>query len=503
MTLQPFWRPNSNEISKNLFLPKKEELVEFNLPHEKNNRCINNRETYIFNKKIKKYRLQKIKDSWLNVRVQRAKDLETLPNNKDYLYNKLKDIRVEDVNIPKCKATKVRLFPNKEQFVKLRRWFGCYRRVYNDSLGQINKEREERQKNNIKDTEKDGKLKNRLRQLFGRNSAYKDKPWMILPSDTRYFAIDELIQNRRTNLNKGGIFTLHFKEKDRGSISIPIREDQFKQKGGKYKFLKEIRRTKRKIYPKIIDKRINKTNIPEFDQQLELQRDRFGHYYLIFKVNVKRDEDKVPERIISIDPGVRTFLTGYTNDGYIYHLGENNVARLSSLNTRRNRVQSLLNKRKKENQGVIKAKQRCHLRQKYKKIGSKIFHLVEDAHKKMSTWLLRNFEYIILPKLDTNKLCRSKKLSKKQKNNIKSWRHCSFIDRLKFKLSEFPNRKLIIPTEEYTSKTCTNCGVITNPKRSKLFKCSNINCNVHIDRDSNGARNILLKLLTEHELRAS
>ena len=520
MTFTPFWRPHSNEISKNLFLPKKGGLVKLKLSHVKRNRCINTRETYIFNKKIKKYRLQKIKDSWLNNRVQRAKNFKNLPKNRDYLYNKLKDIKAEKINIPKVKARKVRIFPTGEDRVKLRKWFGCYRYVYNHALEQLNKEWEEEKilrkidydngvNNSEERYENDWQIKERLRTMFVNKEAYEGKgmEWMkILPPDTRDYAVTELMQNRRTNLNKKKKFKLRPKKKDRCSISIPIRERQFNQKRDKatYKFLRFIKRTKRKIHPKIFDKRINKTNIPDFEKTLKVQLDKYGHYYLIFSVSVKEDDNKVPKRIISIDPGIRTFLTGYTNDGYIYHLGENNVERLASLNTRRNRVQSLLDKRNKKNHGVIKAKQRCHLRKRYKKIGSKIFHLVEDVHKKLSTWLLRNFEYIILPKLDTNKLCRSRKLSKKQKNNIKSWRHCSFIDRLKFKLSEYPERKLIIPTEEYTSKTCTNCGAINEHLgRSKLLKCPNVKCNVHIDRDSNGARNILLKLLTEHNIRAS
>ena len=50
----------------------------------------------------------------------------------------------------------------------------------------------------------------------------------------------------------------------------------------------------------------------------------------------------------------------------------------------------------------------------------------------------------------------------------------------------------MIGTEEYTSKTCTNCLKINyNLGSDKTFKCPN--CSLIIDRDVNGARNILLK----------
>ena len=47
-------------------------------------------------------------------------------------------------------------------------------------------------------------------------------------------------------------------------------------------------------------------------------------------------------------------------------------------------------------------------------------------------------------------------------------------------------------TEEYTSKTCTNCGVIKDDLNgNSVYKCNN--CKMTLDRDINGARNIYIK----------
>ncbi|CAG8833314.1 26403_t:CDS:1, partial [Gigaspora margarita] len=63
-------------------------------------------------------------------------------------------------------------------------------------------------------------------------------------------------------------------------------------------------------------------------------------------------------------------------------------------------------------------------------------------------------------------------------------------------MSEYPGRRLIICTEEYTSKTCGHCEYIKNNLGgNKKFKCDE--CGLIIDRDVNGARNILLKLLSQ------
>jgi putative transposase len=63
-------------------------------------------------------------------------------------------------------------------------------------------------------------------------------------------------------------------------------------------------------------------------------------------------------------------------------------------------------------------------------------------------------------------------------------------------LSALRNCKLYIVDESYTSKTCGVCGSINNDLGgAKIYKCINNECKLKIDRDYNGARNILLKHL--------
>ena len=58
--------------------------------------------------------------------------------------------------------------------------------------------------------------------------------------------------------------------------------------------------------------------------------------------------------------------------------------------------------------------------------------------------------------------------------------------------------KLKIVTEEYTSKTCGGCGNLKKVSGA-VYKCKR--CKVKLDRDVNGARNILLKAITPILLR--
>ena len=70
--------------------------------------------------------------------------------------------------------------------------------------------------------------------------------------------------------------------------------------------------------------------------------------------------------------------------------------------------------------------------------------------------------------------------------------HSKFLVRLKNKAEEW-RTNVVIVDEKYTSKTCSVCGhVKTKQFTSKVYNCEK--CLITIDRDRNGAINILKKL---------
>ena len=59
------------------------------------------------------------------------------------------------------------------------------------------------------------------------------------------------------------------------------------------------------------------------------------------------------------------------------------------------------------------------------------------------------------------------------------------------------NTKLVIVTEEYTSKTCGKCGTLhPNLGSKKKYECGS--CGMEMDRDINAARNIMMKYISEN-----
>ena len=85
------------------------------------------------------------------------------------------------------------------------------------------------------------------------------------------------------------------------------------------------------------------------------------------------------------------------------------------------------------------------------------------------------------------------KLHPRTKDKAHVLSHYTFQQKIQNK-AETEGKRVILLNEAYTSKTCTNCGNLNKTLGSKkTFSCNN--CKLVIDRDINGARNILIKYL--------
>ena len=449
--LKPFWNKYTKEISQKLWSPTKTDCVDSDL---------NCSSGSVKNTTPK---------SWFSILSQKQR---TEPRNWQKIYSLLslsssQKIAVSDphtIDKTEIKVRKIKMLPNLQQKIKLRSWFGIYRWIYNQGVTML----KSKEYGN-------GSLLKQLRNRLVKDSNYQqENKWVSeLPFDTRDYAIKELLQAFQTNLKSGHHFDLKFKSK-KCSQSMEIRTRQYNTKRGHYHFLSEIKKTEK---------------IPELTHDIKVQMDRDGSFYMIIPIDVIRNENQVPHRIISIDPGIRTLITGYAPDGFTYQMGYNDIGKLSRLLHLKNKLQGRVAKHRRHNKNRI----RHAIKRSYRKIKN----LVDECHKKVTAWLFQNFDCIIIPKLDTNSFCR-KNMNKLTKNKIKVWRHCSLIERLKNKNREFPETKLIIPTEEYTSKTCSRCGELhKNLGKSREYHCQNSECKTILERDVNGSMNILLKYLTE------
>jgi putative transposase len=79
-------------------------------------------------------------------------------------------------------------------------------------------------------------------------------------------------------------------------------------------------------------------------------------------------------------------------------------------------------------------------------------------------------------------------MPKKSKDDLHVWRLYHFKIKLLHRFSGLDGQDVVIQDESYTSKTCGLCNTI-NLGAAKRYLCDK--CGYDVDRDVNGARNIL------------
>ncbi|GBC00240.1 hypothetical protein RclHR1_00380008 [Rhizophagus clarus] len=69
---------------------------------------------------------------------------------------------------------------------------------------------------------------------------------------------------------------------------------------------------------------------------------RLGHFYLYVPIslNIIDNQNNVCGKVISLDPGVRTFMTGYDPDGQIIEWGNGDIDKVFKLSKKYDKLQS-------------------------------------------------------------------------------------------------------------------------------------------------------------------
>lgn len=219
----------------------------------------------------------------------------------------------------------------------------------------------------------------------------------------------------------------------------------------------------------------------------QLIKDKSGDWFCVFLEEAKPIAQQ-ENRIIALDPGVRTFLTGFDGQNFL-EVGSSDLGRINRLCKYLDELMSRISLSKV-------AKERQKMRKAASRLRGKIRNLIDDCHKKTASYLTKNYQVILLPKFETSEMTnRSKrKIRSKTARQMLTWAHYRFKQVLKNK-AELSGCHVLDVTEEFTSKTCTKCGHIhTKLGGSKVFRCPV--CDHVIPRDWNGALGIMLKALS-------
>lgn len=227
-------------------------------------------------------------------------------------------------------------------------------------------------------------------------------------------------------------------------------------------------------------------DICAFGTALSYDRRQKHWYALIPRVDALSQTEQTG--VIALDPGVRTFLTGFDGES-VLEFGRGDIGRIARLCLHLDKLDSKMHSK------TVKARQRRRMKDAAARLRSRIRTLVDDAHKKIASYLTRTYKVIFLPAFATSQMVVkvSRKIASKTARQMLSWSHYRFKTVLKALAAK--RGVLVVETNEaYTSKTCTNCGNVHRKLGgSKIFKCPH--CGFEIDRDWAGARNNMLRAL--------
>ncbi|NER01669.1 MAG: transposase [Okeania sp. SIO3C4] len=344
------------------------------------------------------------------------------------------------------------MYPERDLHRLWKQWLAAYRRVYNWALEQL----------------KAG-FKGDLQKACRANDKFPD--WVLeLPGHQKQEACDEAFDAYRQARKNGG--EAKFKSCRTKSQTIQFKVGNYKN-GTWYP-----RKTKGLSFKATEPIPIESI----YGTELVYQRGRWFACFPQFVEILPTGSN----RVIALDPGNRTFLTGFDGEN-ILEIGKGDIGRINRLCSHLDNLISRMSSSSK--------RQRYKMRKAADRMRAKIQAIVKDLHNKTTSLLVNSYKLIFLPTFETSNMVlkQARKINRKSVRNMLSWSHYKFAQHL----IQASNRKGVLVVrcnESYTSKTCSNCGHVHYLLGgSKVFKCPE--CKAVIPRDINGARNIMIRAL--------
>ena len=357
------------------------------------------------------------------------------------------------------KSRKIRLFLSLDQKAMLKQWFGVSRYVYNTTIKYL---QQPGTKANWK------AIKTEI--LHGLPEWAKSVPYQI-KSIAIKDACGAVSKAKSDFIKTGKICNCKFRSMKDTKQSLYIPKSAIKECG---------------IYHTILGLAKLKEALPKdfSDGRLTLA---YGEYYLIISEEVQPSQTDNQGRMVALDPGVRTFMTFFSEDSYGW-LGNDSNLFIQKLCFKLDRLVSKLSKvPNRQKKGFKKASDRLRCQ---------IKNLVKELRHKTAKFLVDNFDVILLPTFETSQMVSKsrRKLRNKSVRQMLTLSHYEFKIFLKWKAWE-QSKTVIDCNEAYTSKTVSWTGEIVKVGGARTIKSPSTG--YKMNRDLNGARGIFLRALVD------
>ena len=373
--------------------------------------------------------------------------------------------------VSRKKSRKVRLYPAPEQKLSFNLWFEASRWTYNKAKEICDKCRESKLAAPNLITLRKQVLEEVPERLSG-------VPFLVKAGGV----VDYM--NARSNAaskykQTGEIQEVHFRSRKNPEQSCWIKPESVTKDG---------------VYPRLIGKQKQS----EYYKPVgECVLKRHNGRYTVFVIieNTPACETQASGEIVSIDPGIRTFLTWYSGEG-CGKIGENDFTKLFRLCMQ---MDALISRRSKSRNH----RQRRGMKRAIGRLRNRITELVNELHQKAALFFARNFDVILLPAFETKGMAQRgmRKINSKTARMMLTFSHYKFKRFLKHKARE--HGKIVVEVNEaYTSQTVSWTGEVKDIGGARNISSGRGAARVVVDRDYNGARGIMLRALRASSMKA-
>lgn len=373
-------------------------------------------------------------------------------------------VECEDLEDTQIKSRKIRIYPTQQQKILFKQWFGVARKFYNETLTIYKNGSEKSWDKVYKDIAEQNK----------EHDYIKSVPYQIKKVSVKDYR-EALSINKKIAKRSGKPFDMKFKSKKNTKQSCFIPKTAISSSGIYHTIAGKLKMKERVWF--------ENENVGDCRLVLE-----FGKWFIVIPREIKTTPIENQEGVVAIDPGVRTFATYFSTEGYFGKLGQGAFDRILKLNLK---IDKLISKLSKE----IDKHKKSNLKRSIFNIRFKIRNLIDELHWKTIKFFTSRFKVIIFPPFNVSEMVKksNRRLSKKVVRSMYCFRFCEFKERLKLKCKE-NGITFVESSEAFTSKTNSFTGELMENLGSKDKFMFN---NVSVDRDINGARNILIRAMRD------
>lgn len=408
------------------------------------------------------YSSKMVEDSWF---LTERKFHLNKNSQKTFLQSYISSLaECEGLENTQIKSRKIRIYPTQQQKSLFKQWFGVARKFYNETLTVYKNGSEKTWDKVYQDIAEQNKEYNYIKSV-----PYQIKK-IAVKDYRKALSINKIIAKRL-----GKPFEMKFRSKKNPKQSCYIPKSAISSSGIYYTIAGKLKMKERAWFE---NEDIN-------DCRLTLE---FGKWFIVIPKEVKTTPIENQEGIVAIDPGVRTFATYFSTEGYFGKLGQGAFDKILKLNLKIDKLISKLSKETDKNK-------KSNLKRSIFNIRFKIRNLTDELHWKVIKFFISRFKVIIFPPFNVSEMVKKskRKLPKKVVRAMKCFRFYEFKERLKLKCKE-NGVTFVESSEAFTSKTNSFTGKLMENLGSKEKFMFN---NVSVDRDINGARNILIRAMRD------